>query len=153
MPIAYIQRTQERYAAFAPYKWAINAEAPWTPLAKPIRDCRLAVITSGGFYLPGQEPFVDNDTSFRVIPKDVDLRELKIHHHGYRDADADRDPNCVFPMDRLRELEATGVIGELAGALSFVMVYSHRREIQERAPKMIAALKAMGAEAALCVPV
>ena len=56
-------------------------------------------------------------------------------------------------MDRLRELEATGVIGELAGALSFVMVYSHRREIQERAPKMIAALKAMGAEAALCVPV
>ena len=102
MPIAYIQRTQERYAAFAPYKWAINAEAPWTPLAKPIRDCRLAVITSGGFYLPGQEPFVDNDTSFRVIPKNVDLRELKIHHHGYRDADADRDPNCVFPMDRLR---------------------------------------------------
>jgi len=87
MPIAYIQRTQERYAAFAPYKWAINAEAPWTPLAKPIRDCRLAVITSGGFYLPGQEPFVDNDTSFRVLPKDVTLSQLKIHHHGYRDFD------------------------------------------------------------------
>ena len=96
---------------------------------------------------------MDNDTSFRVLPKDVNLSQLKIHHHGYRDSDADRDPNCVFPMDRLREFEAAGVIGDLVGALSFVMVYSHRREIQERAPKMIAALKAMGAEAALCVPV
>ncbi len=153
MPIPYIQRTKERYAAYAPYKWAINNDAPWTPLAKPLRDSRLAVVTSGGFYLPEQEPFVDNDTSFRQLPRDVDLGRLKIHHHGYTNADADRDPNCVFPMDRLREMEATGVIGELVGALSYVMVYSHRREIQERAPKMIEALKAMGAEAALCVPV
>ena len=154
MPIAYIQRLRERYAAYPPYKWAHHTEAPWTPLAKPIKECRLALISSGGFYLEGQPPFGDNDASYRLIPKTVNLRDLRIHHHGYSNDDVDRDPNCVFPMDRLRELEAAGVIGELADvALSFVMVYSPRREIEERAPGMIAELKARQVDAALLVPV
>lgn len=154
MPIAYIQRTRERYAQYPPYKWVVNTEAPWTPLPKPLRECRLALVSSGGFYLKDQPPFEENDTSYRVIPKDTDLRDLRIYHHGYRDADVDRDPNCVFPLDRLRELEAAGVIGELApAALTFVIVYSARREIEERAPKLVGELQAMGAEAALMVPV
>jgi hypothetical protein len=52
---------------------------------------------------------------------------------GELPADADRDPNCVFPLERLRELEAAGVIGELApAAVSFVTLYSARREVAER---------------------
>lgn len=154
MPIAYIQRTRERYAQYPPYKWAINTEAPWTPLAKPLKDCRLALVSSGGFYLQGQQPFVENDVTYRVIPKNADPRDLRIYHHGYRDDDADRDPNCVFPLARLRELEAAGVIGELAdAALSFVTLYSARRELEERAPRIVAELQALAAEAALLVPV
>ena len=154
MPIAYIQRTRERYAQYPPYKWAINGEAPWTPLAKPLRDCRLALISSGGFYLEGQPPFEENDASYRLIPKTAEPRDLRIYHHGYRDDDADRDPNCVFPLARLRELEAAGVLGGLAdAAISFVTLYSARRELQERAPKIVAELRGLGAEAALLVPV
>ncbi|MBI4240965.1 MAG: hypothetical protein HY613_04540 [Candidatus Rokubacteria bacterium] len=154
MPIAYIQRTRERYAQYPPYRWVINTEASWTPLARPLKDCRLALISSGGFYLKDQPPFKENDASIRAIPKSADPRDLRIYHHGYRDDDADRDPNCVFPLERLRELEAAGVIGELAdSALSFVTLYSARREIEERAPKIVAALKAMAVDAAFLVPV
>lgn len=154
MPIPYIQRTRERYAQFPPYRWAVNHDAPWTPLARPLRECRLGLVSSGGFYMPDQEPFEDNDTSIRLIPRTVRLHDLRVHHHGYRDDDADRDPNCVFPLDRLREFEATGVIGSLADqAVSFVIVYSWRREITERAPRIIEALKAQEVDAALCVPV
>ncbi len=154
MPIAYIQRTRERYAQYPPYKWAINDEAPWTPLAKPLKDCRLALVSSGGFYLEGQPPFEENDASYRLIPTDAEPRDLRIYHHGYRDNDPDHDPNCVFPLERLRELAAVGVIGELAAAaVSFVTLYSGRREIQERAPAIVAELRALGAEAALLVPV
>src|SRR3989304_171399 len=129
MPIAYIQRTRERYADYPPYKWAVNTEAPWTPLPKPIKESRLA-------------------------PKGPDLKEPRIYHHGYRDADADLDPNCVFPLDRLRELEAAGVLGALVDpAITFVINYSHRKELQERAPKIVAELKAAKADAALLVPV
>lgn len=42
MPLAYIQRTREQYANYPPYQWVINREAPWTPLAKPLKQCRLA---------------------------------------------------------------------------------------------------------------
>lgn len=153
MPIAYIQRTRERYAQYPPYRWATNTEAPWAPLAKPLKDCRLALVSSGGFYVQGQPPFEENDPSYRLISKDTASRDLRIYHHGYRDDDADRDPNCVFPLERLRELEAAGVIGALVAAVSFVTLYSARREVEERAPRIVAEVRALGAEAALLVPV
>lgn len=154
MPIAYIQRTRERYAAYPPYQWSLNHDAPWTPLPKPIKDCRVALLSSGGLYLPDQPPFEDNDASYRRIPRDADIGTLRVYHHGYRDDDVDRDPNCVFPLDRLRELVAAGVIGEVADfALTFLTLYSARREVSERAPKLLAELQAMAVDAALLVPV
>ena len=154
MPIAYIQRTRERYAEYPAYKWVVNTEAPWTPLAKPIKECRLALVGSGGFYLAGQPPFEDHDLSYRLIPSDADVRALRIYHHGYRDDDADRDPNCVFPLERLRELEAASVIGGLADvAVSFVMTYAAHREVTERGPRIAAELTARNVDVALLVPV
>jgi D-proline reductase (dithiol) PrdB len=117
------------------------------------QEITLALISSGGFEPRGQPPF-ENGVRLPLDSKTVDVRDLRIHHHGYSDDDVDRDPNCVFPMDRLRELETVGAIGELADvALSFVMVYSPRREIEERAPRMIAELKARNVDAVLLVPV
>jgi len=56
------------------------------------------------------------DLSYRVIPGDVDLDDLSMSHSsvhfdrsGFRE-----DTNLVFPLDRLRELEADGVIGSVA---------------------------------------
>ena len=153
MPIAYIPRTRERYAQYPPFRWVVNHDAPWTPLPKPVRECRVALISSGGFYAPGQPPFEENDGSFRLIPRDTPSRDLRIYHHGYRDADADRDPNCVFPLERLRELAADSVIGELAeSAISFVTFYSARRDV-ERAARIVAELRRMAVDAAFLVPV
>ena len=153
MPIAYIQRTRERYAKYPPYRWVVNHDAPWTPLAKPIRECRVALVSSGGFYAKGQPAFVDYDRSFRLVPMDTKPEDLRIFHHGYRDDDADRDPNCVFPIERLRDLAATGEIGGVAeAAVSFLMSYSPRLDM-ERAPLIADELRRMEVDAALCVPV
>lgn len=154
MPIPYIQRTRERYASYPPYRWVVNTDAPWTPLTKPIAQTRLALLSSGGFYLPGQPAFTDGDVSYRRIPIATPLDTLRVHHHGYRDDDADRDPNCVFPLDRLREMTAAGEIGALVDpAFSFVMTYASQRDIHERGPQLAEELRAIGAEAALLVPV
>jgi hypothetical protein len=46
------------------------------------------------------------------------------------------------------------VIGELAeSALTFVPLYSARRELAERAPRIVAELQTMAVDAALLVPV
>jgi D-proline reductase (dithiol) PrdB len=154
MPIPYIQRTRERYAQYPPYRWVVNTDAPWTPLTKPIASTRLALLSSGGFYRPDQPPFTDADVSYRTIPISTNPKDLRVFHHGYRDDDADRDPNCVFPLDRLRELQAEGVIGALVDpAFSFVMTYAAHRDRKERGPRLAAELRERGAEAALLVPV
>ncbi|MGO9267053.1 MAG: hypothetical protein ACLQBA_19620 [Candidatus Binataceae bacterium] len=47
MPVEYIPRTRELYSGYTPYRWVVNADTPpWTPLAKPIAECKVALETS-----------------------------------------------------------------------------------------------------------
>ena len=142
-PVAYIPRTRELYADYPPYKWVVNEDVPWTPLTKPLSRCKVALISSGGVHLKDQAPFhTKDDTSYREIPKAARMEDLEITHFAYRTEDARKDPNCVFPLERLREMEAEGVIGELADpAYGFVGgIYSHRRVREELAPRIVEAL-------------
>jgi D-proline reductase (dithiol) PrdB len=102
------------------YPWRRVRPVPWTPLERPLRQSRIALVTSAGFVLPGQNPFDGGirggDTSFRVVPGDVAVGDLidsqrseSFDHAGMR-----LDPNLAFPIDRLRELAAGGRIGTVA---------------------------------------
>lgn len=154
MPVAYIPRTQELYSSHVPYRWVVNETVPWTPLAKPLKSCKLALAASGGILYRDQPRFHREDTSYRRIPKAAQPSELTIWHFGYPTADAKADPNCVFPLERLRELEAQGEIGELSDpAFSFMGgIYSARRVRDELAPKLIEELHAARVDALYLVP-
>ncbi|MHB9150731.1 MAG: glycine/sarcosine/betaine reductase selenoprotein B family protein [Thermoleophilia bacterium] len=96
---------------------ALEDETPWAPFATRLTEARVALVTTGGLYLPPDPPFdVDaplGDPSFRMIPPNVALSDLLIAHTHYGHQRADRDRNVVFPLDRLREMAADGVIGGL----------------------------------------
>lgn len=139
-PIEYIPRTREMYADYPPYRWVVNEDVPWTPLAKPLNQCSVALLGSGGVHHKDQKPFHSkDDTSYREISKDVAMDELLVSHFGYRTEDAKRDPNCVFPIERTRELELEGTIGELSDPAYSVMggIYSARRLKEELAPRIL----------------
>ena len=90
-------------------------EVPWTPLRKPLSESTVALISTGGVHLRSDRPFnLNGDPTFRVIPKGTQAAELAISHQAYDKTDALRDFNLVFPIERLRELEAEHVIGRLA---------------------------------------
>lgn len=90
-------------------------EVPWTPLRKPLSDSTVVLISTGGVHLRTDRPFnLNGDPTFRVIPKDAQPGDLAISHQAYDRTDALRDINLVFPIERLRELEAEQVIGRLA---------------------------------------
>jgi D-proline reductase (dithiol) PrdB len=90
-------------------------EIPWTPLRRPIAEAMVAIVTTSGVHLRQDKPFVlRSDASFRVIPRDAKAADLTISHQAYDRTDALRDINLVFPLERLRELEAEGVIGRVA---------------------------------------
>jgi D-proline reductase (dithiol) PrdB len=154
MPVDYIPRTRELYDEFSPYRWVENSDVPWTPLRKPIAKSRVALISSGGLMYRDQPRFHREDASFRRIPKDARREDLHVWHFGYRTEDAQRDPNCVFPLERMRELERAGVIGELCDpALSFMGgIYSARKVRDELAPRIVDELKAAHADAFFLVP-
>ncbi len=154
MPIDYIPRTRELYSRYEPYRWVVNDRVPWTPLSRPIARCRLALMSSGGILYRDQPRFHREDASYRRIPKSARRDELSIWHFGYPTADAARDPNCVFPLERLREFERDGIIGELCDpAFSFMGgIYSARKVREELAPRIAAELKAAHADAFYLVP-
>lgn len=93
----------------------VNEQTSFTPLAKPLADSRVALVTTAGAHLADQEPFhtatIAGDATFRLIPHEADLGELRFAHTHYDTTSAELDPNVVLPRDRLNELIGSGRIG------------------------------------------
>lgn len=87
----------------------------FTPLARPLADSKVALVSTAGVHLDDQEPFhvetVAGDPSYRLIPDDLDLSRLRFTHTHYDTSSAEIDPNVVFPLDRLHEAVEEGRIG------------------------------------------
>lgn len=157
MPVAYIPIVLAKYSDQPPYQWTVNETCPWTPFEKELAKCRVALISTSGAYVKAlQEPFgrVKNDLSFREIPKDTDVGRLAIAHH-FAQPDAVEDINCTFPLQRLRELEQEGFIGELAPTAYTCMgrIFLRSKLNSEMAPWLIERLRREQVDAALLVPV
>ena len=56
------------------------------------------------------------DISFRLLHRDAALSDLVISHKTAVRTWAEEDLNVAYPLDRMKELEAEGVIGSLAHA-------------------------------------
>ena len=136
------------------------SESPWTPLQKDLRDCRVALVTTGGVHLKTQPPFdmsdSEGDPTFREIPSDVDRESLIITHDYYDHRDGDADINVVLPLDRLAELAEAGFIGSVsASAFSFMghIIGEHVTTlINETAPDVASKLKADEVDVVLLAP-
>ena len=118
-PIRYVDALNEKYGAmgFPPYKWSVHDSAPWTPLTKPLADCTVAMLVSGGISHCSAVPFdpdARNDHRIDAIDPAVPSDQYQIHDNYYDHSDAERDLNCLLPVDRLHELAEAGEIGEVA---------------------------------------
>lgn len=143
------------------YPWRRVDPVPWAPPRKPLAVCRLALVSSAGFVLPGQEPFDASirggDVSFRDIPSDAPAPSL-IDTHRSRSFDHEgirRDPNLALPLDRARELAAAGRIGSVNRRhLSFMgSITAPGRLVRDSAPQAARRLAEDGVDIALLIPV
>src|SRR3546814_7503900 len=79
--VEYIRITEQRYSrlGYEPYKWYRSDTPPaWCRLAKPLAQCRLGLVASGGVYVAGQVAYhYKDDTSLREIPKNVTVADLR----------------------------------------------------------------------------
>ncbi len=156
-PVDYVPRTRELYDPLPPYQWADlrGEEVPWTPLAKPLSQCRVMLAASGGVHRADQQPFhFKDDTSIRVVPVSTAKEDLRVAHFGYPTADAASDPDCVFPVGPLAALAEDGTIGELApDAVTFMGgIYSQRRVHEELIPAVLAEVRRQEVDLFYIVP-
>jgi len=143
------------------YRWRKIDPVPWAPLAKPLSDSRLALVSSAGFVTPGQSGFDGSvrggDPSFRNIPSDFPVADL-IDTHRSDSFDHEgmlRDPNLAFPIDRVRELVASRRIHPVADEhISFMgSITAPGRLVRDTAPEIARRLLADEVDIALLVPV
>lgn len=87
----------------------------WTPVTKELKDMKVAIATAAGVHLKSDKRFnFAGDFTYRLIPGDAPTSDLMVSHGGYDNGDVNKDVNCMFPLDRLRELAAEGFIKEVA---------------------------------------
>ena len=65
-PIRYVDALNNKYGSmgFPAYKWSENETAPWTALTKPLSECTVALLVSGGIShctAPAFDPDARND--------------------------------------------------------------------------------------------
>ena len=113
---------------------------PYTPRFREIREMTFALVSTAGVHLRDQEPYdVEGDNTWRLLPGDVQANQLMVTHSHYDHSDPDRDINCIFPIDRLREFASRGIIGGVSDKLIGFMGYTQKlRDLYERAAPEVA---------------
>ncbi len=159
-PIAYVDRLNEFYRTqgFPPYQWTINQSAPLTPMRKALSECTIAMLTSGGVSRCDTAPFnpmARNDLRLDDVPAETPATFFQINDSYYNHTDADRDINCIFPIDRLRELAAEHAIGAVArhhysGFMG--RIYTRSAVVNQAAPALVGKLRDERVDAFLLVP-
>lgn len=153
LPLQY--RTFMKLYPYRSYDWS-----PGKRLEKPLGQSRLAVVTTAAFYLSSQPPFDKSirggDYSYRIIPADADLGEIRVGHKSasFDHSGIKRDPNLALPLDRLRELVEEGKIGSLAPRhFSFMgSITAPGRLVKLTAPQVAQLLKEDQVDAVFLTP-
>ena len=122
----------------------------------PLASAMVAIVTSAALHTPQDNAFAGGDTSYRLI--DRSRRDLILGHWS---PNFDRsacaiDLNVVYPIDRLEELAASGVIGAVAPRhVSFAGNQPDDLATirYDSGPAAAAALRADGVDVVLLTPV
>ncbi len=131
---------------------------PLARLRKPLRESRLTFVSTAGVQPNGTLPFDTvhpvGDYTFRRVLSHLKPADLEIHQLKYPTAGATRDLNVIFPIERLQELAADGIIGGLTRNFFSFIGYNMNPEALEQtlAENIAEAVEADGADAVLLSP-
>ena len=137
-----------RYRLFMKTYRLRKAEWAVAELPAPLARARLAVVTTAGLYLPGQQPFDEGmkggDFTFREIPLDADLSTTRVGHRSaaFDSRGVEQDPQLALPFELLGQLVTEGSLGSLSQRhFSFQGSITAVRRLQKvSGPRLVQAL-------------
>ncbi len=161
--IAYMQRTRAWYLALGydnPYRWAHFAEVPFQPLAKPLADCIVALVTTAAPYQSdkgAQGPGAAYNAAAKFFTvfsgdsdRDHDLRNTHVaidFRHTTRE-----DSGTWFPLPLMRELAARGRFALAPRFHGLPTNRSQRHTTEVDLPDLLARCREDRVDAAVLVP-
>lgn len=163
-PISYMARTRSYYAALgfdAPYRWAHYPSVPFTRLARPLAESRIALITTAAPYQPGKgdqgpgAPYNGAAKFYSVYSfSSASDPDLRIAHVAIDRAHTTAmDIGTYFPGAALRAAVAGGRVGSMSPRFHGLPTNRSQRVTGDvDAPDVVARCKADGVDAALLVP-
>ncbi|KJC58807.1 glycine reductase [Bradyrhizobium sp. LTSPM299] len=163
-PIGYMKRTRDYYTAIGyttPYRWAHYTSAPFQPLQKPLKQSRVALITTAAPFDPAkgdQGPgakYNGGAKFYSVYDGDTSKpHDMRISHIAYdRIHTSATDSGTWFPLAQLKHLAEAGRIGEVAPRFFGAPTNrSHRVTIETDAPEILERCRADAVDVAVLVP-
>jgi D-proline reductase (dithiol) PrdB len=136
---------------------------PFTPLAKPLGECTIALVSTAGVARMDDKPFDQErerrnpwwgDPSVRLIPLGTRGRDVRVYHLHIDPRFAEADLDVVLPMRRLTELAQEGSVGQPAPSHYSLMGYILEPTVlvEETAPMIADRMRLDGVDAAALVP-
>ena len=157
--VSYIDRTREYYEALGyeqPYRWARHQDAPFQPLAKPLSECTLSIVTTASLAAPegwseeaplGRKELYSMPT--RPVPEWFFTQDLSWH----KEATHTDDPASFFPAREFQSLVEEGRLGGLAERSWGVPTdFSQRRTRELDAPRILEGMRDDEVDVAVLVP-
>jgi D-proline reductase (dithiol) PrdB len=146
--------------------WAARQEPgmiPFTPLTKPLSECRVALLSTAGVARNDDRPFDQEgerrnpwwgDPSYRAIPLGTTERDVRLYHLHIDPRFGESDLDVVLPMRRLTELSREGLVGSPAPTHYSVMgfILDETDLVQKTAPAIAERMRADRVDAAALVP-
>lgn len=146
---------------------------PPAPLTKPLSQSRVALLTSSGHFVEGDdpEPFgvegmsqmqaearihdsLKEIPTLSAIPINTPTEKIRVRHPGYPTAAAVADHQVNLPLGHLRALEQDGTIGQAhPNAFSFVGAASQLKLKRDIAPQWAEQMRDEEVDLVLLVPV
>ncbi len=138
---------------------------PWAKVGKPLAASRVALLSTAGLSMKGDAPFdmegerrrpTWGDPSWRRLSADATSAAIEANHLHIDTSYILRDLDVALPLDRLRELAAEGIVGEVAPTHYSIMGYqgADSRALEtESAPAIAAAMRDERVDIALLAPV
>ncbi len=142
---------------YPPFDFTVMHDTPINPLTKPLNECKLALVTTGGLHLKTDAPFdtksIEGDCSYRMLPNSIKHEDIMVTHESYDHRFIDEDLNCVFPIDRMREFQSEGKIKSLSEEhYSFMGHIYETAPLIENSKKVGQRLKELGVDIAFLTP-
>jgi hypothetical protein len=148
-------------------------EGPFMKPAKPLSELSVALISSSGHFVEGDDPeplgvqdmtqhqaeerileFLKEEPRLSKIPIDTPPEKIRVRHGGYDISGSALDYNVSMPIKQLAELEQNKVIGKFVSPIfSFVGACSQKRLLTKTGPRWVEMFKDHKIDAALLVPV